>query len=316
MIRCAALALLCLLCPSLQSQQPAPPAPDAAPLPPIAELLAAVEKHEKRDEAVLRKYTFHMHNVFEEFDGDESVKKTTSMDYESIPVDNVRIGKLVAKDGKPLTPDEARKEDEEFDKRVEAAKKRRAKREEKVAEAQSKKPEGEKSGGTLLSASRVLELGDFSNERRVLLNGRSTLVLDFTGKKGAKTRDPLEKIIEDLIGTVWIDEQDKVIARTEGRFINDFKVGFGLIADLHKGLYFTFEQQKINSEIWLPKNFAGQGKASILVAVFRVHGRTRTEFSDYRKYRTTSTIIGTSDALGPNDQPLPEPVPPTPLPKP
>jgi len=281
--------------------QDAPPQPstaeiDSKPLPPIPELLKVVEQHEKRDEALLLQYTYHVHHVMEEFDGDEAVKKTTVTDWESFTVRGVRIQRMVARNGVPLTPDEAKKENKRVDEAIVKAQENKAKRDAKVAEG--------KGDGTIISASRMLELGTFTNERRVMLNGRPTIVLDYAGNRDVKTKNIGENIVKDLVGTVWFDEADRVIARTEGRFLGDFKLGLGLIVDIHKGLSFTFEQQKINGEAWLPKEFAGQGKASVGVVVARVHGRTHTEMSDYRKFHTTSTIIGSNGAIGEDGKPV------------
>ena len=81
-------------------QEPAITDPGTKPLPPIALLLDDVEKHEDRDDALLQQYTYHRQVVVEEFGGS---KKTTTTDYESIPIDGVRVRKLVARDGKPLS---------------------------------------------------------------------------------------------------------------------------------------------------------------------------------------------------------------------
>ncbi len=271
------------------------PAPNAVaeveskPLPPIPELLKIVEQHQQRDEKVLLQYTYHVHHVMEEFDGDEAVKKTTVTDSESFTVGGVRIQRIVARGGKPLTPDEAKKESQRVDEEIAKAQKYKAKRDAKVAEG--------KGDGTIISASRMLELGTFTNERRVMLNGRPAIVLDYAGNRNVKTKNVGENIVKDLVGTVWFDEEDRVIARTEGRFLGDFKIGLGMLLDIHKGMSFTFEQQKINNEVWLPKEFAGQGKASVGMVVYRIHGRTHTEMSDYRKFQTSSTIVGTNGVV-------------------
>jgi len=278
------------------------------PLPPIPELLKVVEQHQQRDEAVLLQYTYHVHHVMEEFDGDESVKKTTVTDSESFTVGGVRIQRVVARNGVPLTPDEAKKEKQRVDEEIAKAEKDKAKRDAKVAEG--------KGNEAIISASRMLELGTFSNERRVMLNGRPTIVLDYAGNRNVKTKNKSEDIVKDLVGTVWFDEADRVIARTQGRFLGDFKLGLGMILDIHKGLSFTFEQQKINNEAWLPKEFAGQGKASVGVVVFRVHGRTNTEMSDYRKFHTTSTIIGSNGVIGEDGKPVQPPAEPRTEPEP
>lgn len=279
------------------------------PLPPVDQLMRDVENHEDRDDAILQQYTYHSHFVREDFDGKEAVKKTVTYDYESIPINGVRVRKLIAKDGKPLSPDEQKKADKDFDEGITKAKKNKAKYEEAKARAQR---EGKSNDG-FLPASRILELGTFSNERRVTLNGRPTIVLDYAGDPRAKTRNPLEKVVKDLVGTIWIDEQDKVLARVEGHFLNDFKMGFGLLMDIHKGLSFTVEQQKINGEVWLMKSFDGTGKASVGVFL-GVHGHSHAENTDYRKYRASATIVGTHGAVDENGKPIEDSTDPTPRP--
>lgn len=274
----------------------------AKPLPPVQELLLAVEKHEDRDDAILQQYTYHTHFVREDFDGKEAVKKTTTTDWESIPINGVRVRRLTAKDGKPLTADEQKKQDADFEKEIEKAKKNKA----KYQEARAKAEREGKSNDGFLPASRILELGVFSNERRVMMNGRPTIVLDYAGDPKAKTKNPLEKVVKDLVGTIWVDEEDKVLARVEGHFLNDFKLGFGLLMDIHKGLSFTVEQQKINQEVWLMKSFDGIGKASVGVFL-GVHGHSHTENTDYRKYRASVTIVGTHGAVDENGKPLEQP---------
>src|ERR1700722_17170957 len=195
MKRCALTLLLCTVTLIARAQQqPAIAEPDTKPLPPVAQLLEDVEKHEDRDDALLQQYTYHRHAVREEFSGNNSIKKTVTSDYESIPIAGVRIFKLAARDGKPLSPEEAKQIDEDFDKAVEKAKKNKAKFDAKREQAER---EG-KRNNDFLPASRILQLGTFSNERRVLLNGRPTIVLDYTGTKDVKPKNDFEKAVQDL----------------------------------------------------------------------------------------------------------------------
>jgi len=76
------------------------------------------------------------------------------------------------------------------------------------------------------------------------------------------------------------------------------------------------EQRKINSEAWLPKEFDFQGKASVGVFLARVNGHTHVESTDYRKFRTTTTILGTNGAIDENGNPIPEPATPPAQPNP
>ncbi len=50
------------------------------------------------------------------------------------------------------------------------------------------------------------------------MNGRDTIAVDFAGDPKAKTRNRGEDVIRDLVGTAWVDEQDKVLVKVQGHF--------------------------------------------------------------------------------------------------
>jgi hypothetical protein len=294
MKRLLAAIALCAASFPLHARQTAP-ADVTKPLPPLRDLILDLEKNEKNIEAKQKDYTYHLHLEQQEFDGKGNPKKTTTTDSESLTIDGVRVDRIVARNGKPLTPDEAQKESDKIDKEVAKAKARREKREDKGEATDSR-------GDQLLTASRILELGAFSNPRRVLLDGRPTILADYAGDPAAKTHNSFEVAFRDLVGTVWIDEQDRVLVHVKGHFLKDFKIGGGLVADIKKDSSFEGQFKRINDEVWLPSTFNGQGKVRILL-VAGFSGSVHMVASDYRKYRATSTIIGTNGVIGTDGQP-------------
>jgi hypothetical protein len=310
----ALLVILLFTAAVARAQEPAspqtpPPAPAAdAPLPDIRQLLLDVERHQKVAEEARKDYTYRVHLLDEDYNKDGSVKKTTITDSESVTIDGVLVNRVVARNGTPLTADEAKKEDERITKEVAKDKERREKLQDRGRATNSR-------GDEIITASRILELGVFSNPRRVDLNGRSTIVADYAGDPQAKTHNPAETIIRDLVGTVWIDEADHALAHGEGHMLNDFKIGGGLVLDVHKGFSFTFQSVKINNEVWLPGVIDAKGSARYLL-FGGINGHIHLTASDYRKFRATSKIVGSSDALGPDDQPIPPATPPVSPPPP
>jgi hypothetical protein len=124
----------------------------------------------------------------------------------------------------------------------------------------------------------------------VTLNGRSTIAVDYAGDPKAKTRNRLEEVIHDIAGTVWIDEDDRAIAKLEGHFFNTFKIGAGLLVNIQKGTSFSLEQRKVNGEVWLPVEANGHGTARMLL-FFHFNGNFQEVDSGYRKFKVTSTIL-------------------------
>ncbi len=254
-----------------------------APLPDPRALLLDVERNDRRFEALRKDYTYHVHLEQQQLRGDGSVKKSEVSDSESLTIDGVRVDRVVARDGKPLTPSEQAKENERIDKQVAKAKERQAK-------ATGKGQQTDARGDTILSAARILELGRFSNERRVDFAGRPTIVLDYAGDPSAKTHTEFEAVVRDLVGTVWIDEADHVLVRGEGHFLNDFRIGGGLLADIRKGSSFQFEAKRVNDSVWLPATIDGHGSIRLLLFA-GFNGRLHLVTSDYRQFRTSAKIL-------------------------
>ena len=269
---------LCLAgCSAAVAQSTAGAGPER-PLPDIATLMHEVEAHQKAAEAIIKDYTYTSSVTQVELDSHGNRKKTESEEADVFYVDGIRVERTTKKNGKELTPDEQNKEKERVDKHIAKARERRARNE---------------SGGhdeDTVSFARFLELGTFSNELRVLLRGRSTIALDYTGDPKAKTHNPLEGAIHELAGTVWVDEQDHALSRVEGHFANNFKIGGGLLVNVAKGTSFEADSNLVNGEVWLPSRFSGHGSARMLL-LFNMNGRAFGSNSNYRKFKASSTIM-------------------------
>ena len=266
----------------IQSVPPDAALPSARPLPDIASLMLAVEEHQKTAEAQEKDYIYRETMRNESLDSRGNVKKTELEEHDVFRVEGVLVRKLISKDGKPLSPDEAKKESERIDKEVAKAKERKEK-------AQSKGEQTDSNGFQEVTLSRMLELGTFTNERRQQVGGRDTILVDFVGDPKAKTRNPLENAIHEMGGTIWVDEQDKAAASITGVFVNDFKIGGGLLVKVKKGTSFDLRNVKVNDEVWLPAQLNAHGEARALL-LFGIDGRVQFTYSDYRKFGARSTI--------------------------
>jgi hypothetical protein len=265
------------------------------PLPDISKMMHDVEENQRAAESIEKDYLYRSVQTEQQSDGHGGIKKTETREYDVFWVEGVPVHRLTKKNGKDLSTEEQKKESEEIDKEVAKVKQRREK-----ADAKGKEtgPHGEEE----ITVSRLLELGSFTNARRVQWNGRDTIAVDFAGDPKAKTKNRFEDVIRDLAGTAWIDEQDRMLVKAEGRFLNNFKVGGGLLANIQKGTSFSMEQRKINDEVWLPAMVEGQGSARALL-FFSFNGSIRAVESDYRKFKATSTILPATDTLEPTEEP-------------
>jgi hypothetical protein len=260
----------------------------ARPLPNIPKLMHEVEDRQRAAEAVEKDYLFHSVETDQQVDGHGAVKKTEINEYDVFWLNGVPVHKLTKKDGKDLSGEEQKKESDRIDKEVAKARERREKE-----DARGKQTDPR--GNAEVTVSRLLELGSFTNPRRIQLNGRDTIVVDYSGDANAKTKNSFENVIRDMAGTIWIDEQDHAIAQLQGHFVNGFKIGGGLLVSIQKGTNFSLEQKRVNGEVWLPAHVEGHGEARAFL-FFKFNGSLTIADSDYRKFKTSSTIVPVQSA--------------------
>ena len=82
-------------------------------------------------------------------------------------------------------------------------------------------------------------------------------------------------------------------------------MGGGLVADVRKGTNFEYQATRVGDGVWLPAAMDGKGSVRVLLfANFNGHMHVTT--SDYRRFRTSATIVGSHGANGPDGVPLPD----------
>jgi hypothetical protein len=257
-------------------QHPAKPAAATAasvPIPDIPTLMQQVQAHQKQLDKIRENYTFRELVQTDDLDSSGKVKKTETQESEIFFVNGHHIERLVKKNGKDLTDDEQKKEQERVMKEVDKA---------------TKIQPGKSMDGDEISVGRILEIVKVSNPRRVSLNGRDTIAFDFVGDPHAKAHGIAEDASKKVAGTVWIDEKDREVARLDVHFDDNFHVGAGLLATVQKGSSFQFEQAPINNELWLPTG----GEAHLQARVLLVKGfrqNVRFKDSDFERFHTDAT---------------------------
>jgi len=246
-----------------QTQQAAVP-----PLPAIPQLMREVVSHQNQLDKVRENYTYSVAQVVQDFDGKGQVSKTETQETEIFFVNGHPVGRLVKKNGQPVSGHDLEKETEAVTKMVEKA--------EKTTSDQPLE-------GQVISISRLLEIMDVRNERRENYRGRSAIVFDFVGRKNARTHGMVEDASKKLQGTLWVDEADRQVAHLDAVFNDNFHVGGGVVANVQKGSNFHFDQALVNGEVWLPTGAEGTVQARVLlVKSIRQHVTERDY--DYKRF--------------------------------
>lgn len=258
-------------------------------LPDLKALFKEIDANQKAIDKIKENYAGTREEEETEYEKDGKVKKIEKTKYTFFYLNGDEVSTVIAKDGKPLSDEEQKKENEKTQKYIADVQKREAKKEAKEEKA---KEEGkEKKDNDDPDIETFLRTCQFVNPRRERFRGQDVLVFDFEPNPEYKPRNLVEKVVSKLAGVVWIDEQAHDVARLEAYFTGDFRFAGGLIANLQKGTSFAFEQAYINNEVWLPTyEEAHVGVRVLLMKGFNVNAVTR--YSDYKRFNveTLSTI--------------------------
>jgi hypothetical protein len=257
-------------------------------LPDLKALFKEIDENQKAIDKIKENYAGTRIDEETEFENDGHVKKREVHEYTFFYLNGQEVSTLVKKDGKPLTAEEQKKENEKTQKEIADIQKRLAKKEAKEEKA---KEEGKSGEGDEPGIEVFLRACQFVNPRRERFRGHDVLVFDFEPNPEFKPHKLVERAVQRLAGVVWVDEKAHDVARLEAYFVGDMKIGGGLLANLQKGTNFVFEQAFVNNEVWLPTyGEAHVGVRLLLVKGIKVNAVTR--YSDYKKFNveTLSTI--------------------------
>ncbi|MGC1299531.1 MAG: hypothetical protein WA869_31270 [Alloacidobacterium sp.] len=239
------------------------------PLPDVPTLMKQVEDHQHKLDQVRENYTYHEVVITHELDKNGNIKKNESEENDVFFVNGHEINRKTKKNGKELSADEQKKEQERVQKEVEKA---------------SKTPPGQALDKDEVSVSRLLQIMKVSNPRRERMDNRSVIAFDFVGDPHAKTHGMAEDASKKLSGTIWIDENDRQVRRMIAHFDDNFHLGFGLFS-VGKGSSFTFDQKLVNNELWLPTDAQAHVIAHA-IGILGWRGDIAVTDNDYKKFHT------------------------------
>ncbi len=248
------------------------PAQAAAPLPPIPQFLEQVRQHQRQLDKTRESYTFHESQTIRQLDRRGGVKKQELREFNAFFVNGHLVQKLVRKDNNTLTGNDEAKET--------------ARVLRKIKQAEATPPGDPLNSRHEVSVARLLTIEHFSNERRVTMDARPMIALDFMGDPHVDTHGIAEEASKHLSGTLWIDEKDEQVRRVQAHLDTGFHVELGLIT-LDKGSSFIFEQKIVNNEVWLPTGALLKVEAHAAV-VLGYHVEVAIQDEQYRRFQTSA----------------------------
>lgn len=193
---------------------------------------------------------------------------------EVLPVGGTPYERVIRKDGRPLSPDEQRRENRKYLKIVNL----RENEPPAEREARIRKYENERAFlRDIPNAYKFTLLGEENIE------GRPAWVIGMTPRPDFVSTAPHSSMLQRFQGKLWIDKEDLQWAKAEARAVDTVTIGW-IVARVGPGARFTYEQTRIADGLWMPKHFHVSGVVRLMMLCTRDLNEDVT-YSDYHLER-------------------------------
>jgi hypothetical protein len=213
------------------------------------------------------KYAYTQWTASEKLDGQGTVKERRERFYHVFPINGVAYARLVQKDGKPLSPEELKKEQE-----------REREFREKLARNERHSADND---DEITFNEELVSRYQFETVGQELINGRPTYVLTFKPNGGTlPEKRKTDRLLNKLAGKIWIDQQEYEIAKVEADLLEEVKLWGGVLASV-KQFQFRLEQVRVDEGVWLQSRFDGYLDGRYLLSSVRM--KWAEQWSHFRK---------------------------------
>lgn len=254
----------------------------------IRDLIRRTADNDIQNQKKQRDYTYVERQEMKKLNGKGEVKSTEIETSDVLDIYGEQVQKLVAKNDRPLSDKDAKKEDEKIQKLID---KRRneseSDRQKRLAKQEKEREEGREF---------VREIADaytFTFAGLEKLDGRDNYLIDAEPKPGYKPVHKDANILPKMRFRVWIDKDETQMKKLDVQVIDTISWGL-FMARLHKGSRIIVENTRVNDEVWLQRHVAVKVDARLaLLKDFNVEVDVTDR--DYKKFRTDTKIVPIAD---------------------
>ncbi|MGA2990132.1 MAG: hypothetical protein ABSD88_06620 [Candidatus Korobacteraceae bacterium] len=150
------------------------------------------------------------------------------------------IGRLVAINDKPLTPEQRKQDDQRLKQLLDP---------EKMREKAKSQKEDEQHTLRLLRAMPDAFIYKYAGTE-ISPQGHQVVRLDFTPNPKFNPPNRETQVFQGMQGQMWIDTQAMRLAKIDGTLFRDVNFGWGILGRLNKGGRFVVEQAQLANGYW------------------------------------------------------------------
>ena len=199
-----------------------------------------------------------------------------SKTYEVTMIDGSPYHRLIAMNGKPLSKDVGRAEQQKQEQAVAWRRSQSSReRQRRIASDQKDRQRDHAMMQQLTKAFTFTLVGEGK------LGSFDVYALRADPKSGYKPPSLETEVLTGMKGQLWIDKASYQWVKVTAEVVRPVSIA-GFLAQVQPGTQFELEKMPVENGIWLPKHFAMKSHAKVLMLVNRSSHEDQT-FSDYRR---------------------------------
>ena len=252
------------------------------PLPDPSQLLQRALANQKKLAVEQERYECRVSETTVETDKNGKVKRVKSEVDEQFFVNGIPIQRTLSKNGRDLSPDQVKKEDERVMKETI-----------RYSDAATATQKTHKQNQQIQDLVEAMML---TNGHRRIETGRSILYYNIIPNPKFHARNFIQRFARAMQGTISIDEQSGEMIDLNIESVADVKIGGGLLASLHKGFWLHIHNHAEPDGVWLNDLAEGSGDARAAL-FFHPYFRFTQTTGDCHLYTTEATQVGNAEPV-------------------
>jgi len=248
-----------------------------APLPNASQLLQRAIANEHKLASERERYECRVTDRTIETDSNGNTKKDTTEVMDLFYVNSIPIERMLQKNGKDLSADETKKQDDRVMKETI-----------KYSNQATAKKEEDKQDQELEDFMQAMML---ANGHREQVGGRSVLFYDIVPNPKFEAKNINQRLAQVMQGKVSVDEATGEVIDFNVKSTQDLKIGGGLVANVHKGLWLHIHDLPQPDGVWLPDLAEGSGDARAALFL-HPYFKFKETMDNCHLYTVTATPVG------------------------
>ncbi|HVW09405.1 MAG TPA: hypothetical protein VHC90_12525 [Bryobacteraceae bacterium] len=200
--------------------------------------------------------------------------------YQVLMIEGSPYQKLIAVNGKPLSPEDANDEEQKLRHTVaERCGESPAERQKRISDYEA----GEKRDHAMIAELTRAFTFRVTGQQRI--DGHQTWVLSATPKPGYQPPSLETKALTGMDGKLWIDTATFEWVRVQAHVIRPVSIG-GFLATVEPGTIFRLVRAPVSKGVWAPAHFSERANARILGII----GHSTHSDETYTDYQNVSAV--------------------------